>query len=107
MCLFVFNSKRELLTIDMDMKVLSNPKDLEVQISVDSPLPMQMIFSRISSLISDSTKMMIRSSPISLEIKEVANNSNRHNLPPLQAETMDLVASVVLEALEDLVDSEV
>jgi len=95
-----FYSKRELHMIDMDMKVLNNPKDSKVEILVDSHSPMQMIFSRISSLISDSTKMMIRFSPISLEI----NNNNRH--PHLQAETMDLVVSVVLEVLVDLVDSE-
>lgn len=84
---------------DMDMKVLNNQLGLMVVISVDSHSAMQMISSRISSLILDSIKMMIHFSLISLgEIKEVDNN-NHH--PHLQAETMDLVVSVVLEALVD------
>ena len=97
-----FNSKRELLTIDMDMKVLSNQLGLMVVISVDSHSAMQMISSRISSLILDSIKMMIHFSRISLgEIKEVANN---HNQAEITTTSMDLVVLEDLEASVDLED---
>ena len=97
------NSKKEQHTIDTDMKVLNNLKGSQEHNSLELlRSPMQMTFLRISSHISDSTKMTIHSSQISLEIKEMdSNSSNNHN----QAETiMDLVVSVGLEALEVSVD---
>lgn len=94
------NSKKEQHTIDTDMKVLNNLKGSQEHNSLELlRSPMQMTFLRISSHISDSTKMTIHSSQIFLETKEM--DSNHHS----QAETtMDLVVSAGWEALEASVD---
>ena len=94
-------SKKELRTIDTGMMVLSNLPGSQEEHNSLEPLrsPMQMTFLRISSHISDSTKMTIHSSQIFLETKEM--DSNHHS----QAETtMDLVVSAGWEALEASVD---